>query len=469
MYRFKPTRVTLLLLFFPFFLQAQVTLRLTSLPANTPAGATIYVAGSFNNWNPAGTALTPDTDGVLSATIDPPVGLVEYKFTRGGWPTVEGNASGAYLPNRTLQYTGQATTLNLSVQTWEDLGPTGGTVTNELGVSILDDDFYIPQLNRYRRVWIYLPPDYASSTKNYPVLYLQDGQNLFDPSTSFAGEWEVDETLNALAAAGDYGCIVVGIDNGGASRLDEYSPWINAQYGGGEAEAYLEFLTNTLKPHIDQNYRTLPGRQHTGVGGSSMGGLFAQYALIERQDVYSKAAVFSPAFWFGGSASANHVTTTGKNADVRVYFLAGGAEPASVATNMDAVADAMLATGFQSTELKQVVVPGGQHAEWFWAQEFGDAYEWLFANAVSSVEVLDANAGWTVSPNPSTDVLRVAAPDATQLVHFQILGTDGKMWRDSSASGSSATIRIADLPAGLYFLKIQTTQNRTYAFRFLKK
>ena len=90
-------------------------------------------------------------------------------------------------------------------------------------------------------------------------------------------------------------CIVVGIDNGGADRLNEYSPWVNAQYGGGQGDEYIEFLVSTLKPYIDANYRTLPGRNTTGIMGSSMGGLISMYGFSERQDIFAKAGMFSPA------------------------------------------------------------------------------------------------------------------------------------------------------------------------------
>jgi metallo-beta-lactamase class B len=144
--------------------------------------------------------------------------------------------------------------------------------TATASVSILDTAFAMPQLERTRRIWLYLPPGYAASTRRYPVLYMHDGQNLFDAATSFAGEWGVDETLDSLHALGDPGVIVVGIDNGRMKRMDEYTPWHNTRYGGGEGDAYVDFLTQTLKPYVDAHYRTLAERVHTGVAGSSMGG-----------------------------------------------------------------------------------------------------------------------------------------------------------------------------------------------------
>ncbi|MDV7392611.1 alpha/beta hydrolase-fold protein, partial [Arthrospira platensis SPKY1] len=168
----------------------------------------------------------------------------------------EGNANGGFLPNRTFNFTGNPQTLNLSILTWEDLGG-GSNSTAAANVQIMNNAFFMPQLNRSRRIWVYLPPDYNTSNKHYPVIYMKDGQNLFDQATSFSGEWQVDETLNTLFNQGDYGAIVVGIDNGGSERLNEYSPWVNAQYGGGQGNAYMAFVAETLKPHIDANFRTL--------------------------------------------------------------------------------------------------------------------------------------------------------------------------------------------------------------------
>ncbi|MFN0173558.1 MAG: alpha/beta hydrolase-fold protein [Saprospiraceae bacterium] len=439
--------------------QAQLTLNVTAVPANTPPGANIYVAGSFNTWNPGDVTkiLTPLGGGQYSITFFPPIGTVEFKFTRGNWPTVEGNATGGQLPNRSTTYNGQPTTLNLTILTWEDL--VGGNGTAAPNVQILDNAFYIPQLNRNRRIWLYLPPDYQTTGKNYPVLYMHDGQNLFDQTTSFSGEWEVDESLNDLHAQGDWGCIVVGIDNGGQYRLDEYSPWVNQQYGGGQGDEYLEFIVNTLKPYIDANYRTLPGRLTTGLAGSSMGGLISMYALAERQDVFSKAGIFSPAFWFADNEPASHVANHPKQGNVRVYFLAGADEENNgnqsnyVVEDMQAVADAMATAGFGPGEKSFNVIADGKHSEWFWAREFPEAYEWLFADFTSSSTEPGQNpAALEIFPNPASTWVRFGGKEKDEEIDFQIIGSDGKYWRDSSLRGGEP-VWTGDLPAGFYFVK----------------
>lgn len=436
---------------------AQLTLKVTAIPVNTPAGSSIHAAGTFNNWTPGdpATVLTSDGNGAFVLTVNPPAGQVTFKFTRGSWASVEGNANGAFLPNRVINYNGQATTVNLTILSWEDLG-SGGGGTAAANVQVLDDNFYLPQLNRNRRIWLYLPPDYASTTKHYPVLYMQDGQNLFDNNTSFSGEWGVDEALNTLHAQGDYGCIVVGIDNGGQYRLDEYSPWVNTQYGGGQGDEYVEFMANTLKPYIDANYRTLTSDYSTGVMGSSMGALISMYAFSERQDVFSRAGIFSPAFWFAGSSPATHVATHPKQGPARVYFLAGGDEPDYVTTDLQEVASAMNTAGFTAAERKIVLPTDGEHSEWFWKREFPAAYQWLFANAVSATnEAAENTDKWGIFPNPAGDWVRLSGLDTGTPAHLRIAGIDGKIWKDTTIA-AGVPVWTGDLPAGFFVVEVRT-------------
>jgi predicted alpha/beta superfamily hydrolase len=158
-----------------------------------------------------------------------------------------------------------------------------------------------PQLENQRDILVYLPPSYESESRRYPVLYLHDGQNLFDAATSFAGEWQVDETMEALSEEG-LEAVVVGIPNAGAARLDEYSPFHEENYGGGLGDQYLAFITQAVKPLIDTDYRTLPGREHTGIMGSSMGGLISLYAFFRHPEVFGFAGALSPSFWFAKGA-----------------------------------------------------------------------------------------------------------------------------------------------------------------------
>jgi predicted alpha/beta superfamily hydrolase len=362
---------------------AQLTLRL-AVPATTPADAPVYVAGSFNGWNPAAPAYRlRAADGAYTLTLPDEVrGPVSFKFTRGSWDAVEADSAGGGAPNRTFTVPGTgAATYTGAVSAWVNpatRAPRPSTASRS--VSVLDTAFAIPQLGRTRRVWIYLPPGYASSTDSFPVLYMHDGQNLFDAATSFAGEWGVDEALDSLRAAGDPGVIVVGVDNGDARRLDEYSPWRNARYGGGEGEAYADFLASTLKPFIDSHYRTRPERENTGVMGSSMGGLISLYAVLRHPEVFGRAGVFSPAFWFAPEIYALPRAAAGPNA--RIYMITGereGDTPRVYADDHRRMVDTLAAAGFRPDDVYAGLRADGEHAEWFWRREFPAAYRWLFA------------------------------------------------------------------------------------------
>jgi metallo-beta-lactamase class B len=252
--------------------------------------------------------------------------------------------------------------------------------TATASVAVLSDSFPVPQLGRTRRVWLYLPPGYATSGRRYPVLYLQDGQNVFDAATSFAGEWGVDESLDSLAARGDPGAIVVAVDNGGAHRVDEYDPWRDPRYGGGEGDAYVAFLAETLKPYVDAHYRTLADPAHTGVLGSSLGGLIALYAALRRPDVFGRAGVFSCAAWIARDSLLAFVRRS-RPAGERIYFVVGGRETddGSQPRDQALVVDALRAAGFAfGTAVDAEVRPDGEHREWFWRREFPAAYLWLF-------------------------------------------------------------------------------------------
>lgn len=184
---------------------------------------------------------------------------------------------------------------------------------------------FSPQLHNERDIIVYLPPSYNTSNKRYAVLYMQDGQNLFDPATSFAGEWGVDEAMELLSNKEGLEAIIVGIPNMGATRIAEYSPFIDQYYGGGKGNQYVGFIANTLKPLIDQSFRTLPHRRTTGIMGSSMGGLISLYAFFWREDVFGFCGVMSPSLWFARGAIYNYV----ENASFlpgRIYLDAGTRE-----------------------------------------------------------------------------------------------------------------------------------------------
>lgn len=249
--------------------------------------------------------------------------------------------------------------------------------TAQPNVEVLFPSFVLPGLNRERKLRVYFPPGYAKSKKHYPVLYMHDGQNLFDDATAFAGEWGVDESLNALAESQGLELIVVGIDNGQEHRMNELSPWQNQEFGDAEGTHYLEFITDVVKPYIDTNYRTKPEPQHTAIMGSSMGGLFSHYAIHQRPDVFSKAGIFSPSYWFSeqvyGFTADNPVPNT-----VRMFFLVGTKEGTDMVANMEKMVTQQLEQSHPQANLKTKVVEGAEHNEAFWAEEFPEAVLWLY-------------------------------------------------------------------------------------------
>ncbi len=196
------------------------------------------------------------------------------------------------------------------------------------GVVRVLPDLYSPQLDNRRPVLVYLPPAYhTEKARRFPVIYMHDGQNLFDAATSFAGEWRVDETLNELAAEGIQ-AIVVGLPNMGAERSNEYSPFIDRRMKqGGQGNVYVDFIADTVKPLIDGVFRTQPDRAHTGIMGSSMGGLISLAAFFQRPDVFGLAGVMSPAFWFGDEAIRGFVRKAAFSPG-RIYMDVGTAEMA---------------------------------------------------------------------------------------------------------------------------------------------
>lgn len=179
------------------------------------------------------------------------------------------------------------------------------------------------QLGNRRDLLVWLPPGYDPA-RRLPVLYFQDGQNLFDPATSFGGHWALGETMAALAAAGKP-AIAVGIPNAGQRRIQEYSPFVDRSYGGGLGDHYLHFLTDTVKPLVDRSFATRPEPETTGLVGASLGGIIALYGLNARPDVFGLCAALSPSCWFARQAMNRHLTKV-KKATGRYYLDVGLAE-----------------------------------------------------------------------------------------------------------------------------------------------
>jgi predicted alpha/beta superfamily hydrolase len=227
-------------------------------------------------------------------------------------------------------------------------------------------------LGYHKKIWIYTPKDY-NPKKKYKVLYMHDGQNLFDAKTSYAGEWQVDETLDSIAAK----TIVVGIEHGGNKRIEELTPYKNEKYGGGKADLYLEFLVKTVMPYVEKNYRVKKGKNHTSIGGSSLGGLISFYATLKYPELFGKAMVFSPAFWFNPEIFKLFENT--KKYTAKVYFMCGDSEDENMEPDMRKMIHLLHEKRCSCKMLdKYEVIKGGKHNEKLWQQNFAKAYLWLF-------------------------------------------------------------------------------------------
>ena len=364
--------------------QQKIRIEINSLPANNPANSSLFVAGSFNGWNPQNKRFQfqkNEKGYFLELSLN--AGSYEYKITRGGWDKVECTKDGRDVGNRTLKVETEPT-IEVAVEGWKDLFTSSSQPkksTANKNVRIIDTAFFIPQLNRPRRVWIYLPPSYNSSTKKYPVMYMHDGQNVFDDLTSFSGEWGVDEAMDTLGLKTKE-CIVVGIDNGGNKRLNEYCPYdfdlkgiaANNVSGKGEGALYVDFLAKTLKPFIDKKYRTLKDSKNTFTAGSSMGGLISMYAVLKYPKVFGGAGVFSPAFWVGPKIF-DDIKAKGKKVNAKIYFYAGDEEGETMVPMTLQAFNEMHKVS--KSKMCEVIRAGGKHNEQRWRIEFPLFYEWL--------------------------------------------------------------------------------------------
>jgi predicted alpha/beta superfamily hydrolase len=243
-------------------------------------------------------------------------------------------------------------------------------------VRLISDEFEIPQMDRKRAVYILLPHNYKKSNKKYPVIYLQDAQNLFGEGSSF-GNWEVDKQLAILSARGHGDVIIVAIDHGKEQRFQEYSPYNNEKLGKGQGRKYAQFLAKTLKPYIDKNFRTLPDRENTGIGGSSLGGLISIYAGLMFPETFGRLMVFSPSLWvspniyFDAIDFLSHLPT-------RIYVYAGGKESKAMIPNVEKLKQTFERQGVKKTVINLSLNPEGKHSEDQWGKEFPKAIEWLF-------------------------------------------------------------------------------------------
>lgn len=362
------------------------------VPESTPPDASVFIAGNVDMlgpWDPGKIELGRIGEHLYAVTLVLPVGTeLRYKFTRGSWETVEKGPDFEEIADRELAVVGDED-VPVWVGNWRDFAPRREihTVVGNLRTHF---DFPATKLGNTRAVLVYLPEGYDEEPeRRYPVLYMHDGQNLFDAATSYIGvEWSVDETLTRMIASGRVEpLIVVGICNT-VDRAFEYTPAPDKARGGGGAALYADFVVNDLKPFIDETYRTLPDWKHTGVMGSSLGGLASIFLAWEHPDVFSKVGAMSTTYGWAEGHILSYVRGRPAPGGVKVWLDMGTAEDRTDRNNDEVpdvielhrrMRDILMEKGLQiPRSLRYVEDEGAVHNERAWAARFPRAVEFLF-------------------------------------------------------------------------------------------
>lgn len=244
------------------------------------------------------------------------------------------------------------------------------------GSIVIVPDVASTELGNTRDLVVWLPPGYAHSERRYPVIYMHDGQNLFDPRTSYAEPWRVDEAMLRASRRG-IDAIVVGIPNMGVDRIAEYSPYVDAKAGGGRGDLYLDWVIGTVKPLVDDRFRTRADRAQTGMAGASMGGLIALYAYLRDPSVFGFIAALSPALWFAGRAIFSTLARSAHHSG-RIYLDMGAQEGQVALRDARNLRKALVEHGYApGRELHWVEDPDGRHTEVDWGRRFATALPFL--------------------------------------------------------------------------------------------
>ncbi|MEM6722928.1 MAG: alpha/beta hydrolase-fold protein [Bacteroidota bacterium] len=339
----------------------------------------IYLGGNFNDWKTTDPTFRLERKGAGYYEIKLPIKHLTfplyYRYARQDWNGVELDEFGNDAPERFLK--NPIPEVIDKVPRWMVDGKSY-PVEYLPKIEVISDAFEIPQLGKKRRISILLPHDYHETETRYPVLYLHDGQNLFDEAAPF-GNWGVNKKLAILKDRGHSGLIIVAIDHGGVDRIKEFTPFQQTKWGTGDGKKYVRFLADTLKEYVDKHYRTLPDRENTGVGGSSMGGLISVYAGLMYPEVFGKLLIFSPSLW--ASPKIYFRAINFYNPDhTDVYVYAGGKESEYMVPNVKRFISALEHKGLETKEVtfKLHIEPEGIHNEATWGAQFPKAAEWLF-------------------------------------------------------------------------------------------
>lgn len=340
----------------------------------------VYISGNFNNWR------TQDKDFLMERIgnnlyqyefpndFDYPEELL-YKFTKGDWSEVEIDAHGNRTENR-------STKKNIGIQNeyvarWRrNWLPFKQSFLPQ--VLLISDEFEIPQLNKTRKVWALLPHDYDSTNERYPVMYLQDAQNLFNEEAEY-GNWEIDKKLAVMSEYKIGKIIIIAIEHAEKDRIKEYNVG-KTILGKGQGKKYIRFVTETLKPFVDSNFRTKTEREFTGIGGSSMGGLVSIFSGLRNPEVYGKLMIFSPSLWVVPKLKIESDSPTSD--DTKIYLYAGGDESETMIEHVQLFKKNIIASEFvkDKMNINLSINMKGKHNETYWSDEFPKAIEWLFFN-----------------------------------------------------------------------------------------
>jgi len=370
-----------------------------TVPKDTPADSKIYLAGNLDavgSWKADGVEMKKLDSGDYQVELKLPKDeTLEYKLNRGNWETVEKAANGDEIANRTLT-SDKDKEEKITVGTWrKDAAPSAPSNQEKKSTATGDihyhGEFASKILGNERQLIVWLPPGYEDEKdRRYPVLYMHDGQNVFDVATSFAGEWRADETAAKLIADKKIEPIImVGIENAGSKRMSEYTPTVDPTLNqGGHAEDYAKFLIEEVKPFIDHRYRTQSDREHTAVAGSSLGGLVSLYLIEKHGDVFSKCAAISPTLNWDNRQLLHQIeadkswTTRGP---LIIWLDMGTAEgtgddPARSVDAARAMADVLRKTGLvENKEFAFKEFNGAAHNEAAWAARFDQVLMFLFS------------------------------------------------------------------------------------------
>jgi predicted alpha/beta superfamily hydrolase len=263
------------------------------------------------------------------------------------------------------------------------------------------EQFHSDFLELDRDILVWLPPGYDRSTNvlqpfderstgvRYPVLYMHDGQNLFEPETAFKkGEhWRVGETATELIEAGRIvPPIIVGIYNTGEMRIDEYTPTIDKKLGGGDADDYGRMIVEELKPLVDRTYRTQTDRASTGIAGSSLGGLVSLHLAFNHPAVFGRVAALSPSVWWDRKAILKTIREARSKPKSRVWVDMGTAEGRRGLDDARLLKAALVGLGFvDGVDLHYAEYEGATHSEHAWSERVGPMLEWLFPASDSPI------------------------------------------------------------------------------------